>query len=1389
MSYSGYNGSLGYNSYKNSRNQKCCCPSKGDGQGTKGTKGDKGPKGVKGEQGIKGQKGEKGQMEDLSGNCFSNYIYWDTNTIPNEWKVGGTTGDFQRVHIGCDAGTTGQGEDSIAIGHRTATTNQSANCVAIGVDSGNNNQGEDAVAIGNRAGQSNQTGNAIAIGVKAGNDSQGLSAIAIGDSAGEKAQRARAIAIGDSAGATDQSNNAIAIGSSAGSKQQAGCIAIGPESGVAPTGTYTIAIGGKATGQSSGQSAIAIGTGAGSTNQTSNAIAIGSSAGSQTQGGNAIAIGERAGNVRQLKHAIAIGTRAGEKNQQDGTTAVGYYAGNDTQSRSATAIGFQAGEKMQSEQSVSVGYFAGNDNQKENTVSVGVGAGYTRQNENSVAIGPIAGAIDQSANSVAVGYAAGYNQKSDCIAIGRVAGFGPSALDPQNDNTIVLNATGGPLNSVIANGPGFYAAPIRQKSHPYLLNYDAKTEKEITFFTNPNYIVQQNNPPKNAHLFLRNNIISSDPKRQNPPDFFLTGDVSTGDVSGTLIDLSGNLNITGDWSNPKKSTDVSGLVWDYDPSGNIAIGDYAGVYEQNGEYINGQDGSGVAIGFHAGQKQGSHSIAIGCFAGEDQSANTIILNATGQSQTTMGDASGGFYVKPVRQKSQINALYYDTSNGEITYNVSGGGTTLPSGTTRSEYLYWDTSSDSWEVDGDQIHIGTSAGVNQGSNSIAIGKNAGASQPSSNSIAIGENAGENQGDTPYFGVSDMIAIGGYAGLMQGLGCVALGGQAGRHQTAQDIAIGLRAGENQGGTTNNAIGRGGNNIAIGCRSGNTQNKTCIAIGFDSGVKQGDNCISIGWRAGASYPDAIQQANNSIILNATGNFYNAANSGFFVKPITNGPQTYALYYNNTTGEITYDVSGAIPSGTSGTKSQYLSWDGNDWVARTDGTVAIGDNAEAISHGISIGLSAGSSQDTGCTRCISIGSYAGQKAQNDDNIAIGLNAGRYAGNSSISNGGNIAIGYEAGINSGKDYITSGPHSNIAIGFNAGSTQQTQFGIAIGHQAGDTQDKSSIAIGTNAGRSSETNAIAIGNTAGYESQNSNAIAIGNTAGYESQSQYAIAVGRGAGQTSQGQYSIAIGDGAGFKNQGENSIAIGRDAGRGSDNQDQSANTIIISNYNFGNDANGQTANYGNQIIINASGNDPQGEIRTGPNPGFFVKPVSEIIPEKANSLFYNNETSEIFQAPAGSMFGTITNIGTDYGNVASIASEDASGNLSIEQSSQTFKLIFTNTSGTQQPIQFQADLIKAKALTTGATISGDYDKNSSTSQVDYNSTVELFSLEENVNSSVNTDYLITYFITFNTNNYLVSIIKRSATGFKIKVSEINMPSGDELEFYKAELVFRGLST
>jgi hypothetical protein len=139
---------------------------------------------------------------------------------------------------------------------------------------------------------------------------------------------------------------------------------------------------------------------------------------------------------------------------------------------------------------------------------------------------------------------------------------------------------------------------------------------------------------------------------------------------------------------------------------------------------------------------------------QDASANQIILNADpGNNEITYKtDGSPGFYVAPIRLESQTHALYYDTATKEITYDASS--TPLPSGTTFSEYLYWDNTSNSWEIDGDKVHIGSDAGKQQSDGSIAIGKNAGSNQTLS--IAIGKEAGMNgQG-------LDSVAIGNLAG---------------------------------------------------------------------------------------------------------------------------------------------------------------------------------------------------------------------------------------------------------------------------------------------------------------------------------------------------------------------------------------------------------------------------------------------------------------------------------------------------------------------------------------------------------------------------------------------------------------------------------------------------
>jgi len=164
------------------------------------------------------------------------------------------------------------------------------------------------------------------------------------------------------------------------------------------------------------------------------------------------------------------------------------------------------------------------------------------------------------------------------------------------------------------------------------------------------------------------------------------------------------------------------------------------------------------------------------------------------------------------------------------------------------------------------------------------------------------------------------------------------------------------------------------------------------------------------------------------------------------------------------------------------------------------------------------------------------------------------------------IAIGFEAG------YINQEDTGTIAIGSQAGQTDQYAFSIAIGSESGHTnqstcaiaigpaagyqyQNQYSIAMGYQAGyQNQKTDSIAIGTSAGFKNQNKNSIAIGVNAGLSDQSANSIAIGASAGDISQNEYSIAIGSSAGQTNQKHFSIAIGVNAGL----TDQSGNSIAI---------------------------------------------------------------------------------------------------------------------------------------------------------------------------------------------------------------------------------------
>ena len=113
----------------------------------------------------------------------------------------------------------------------------------------------------------------------------------------------------------------------------------------------------------------------------------------------------------------------------------------------------------------------------------------------------------------------------------------------------------------------------------------------------------------------------------------------------------------------------------------ISIGTGAGITNQGT--------NSIAIGENSGNSnQGTNSIAIGTNAGDtSQANNTIILNA--QSSTSLNTTSSdSLYIKPIRNNTSSNFLYYNNTSGEITHSTPTTITTsaLPTQTNEIGYI-------------------------------------------------------------------------------------------------------------------------------------------------------------------------------------------------------------------------------------------------------------------------------------------------------------------------------------------------------------------------------------------------------------------------------------------------------------------------------------------------------------------------------------------------------------------------------------------------------------------------------------------------------------------------------------------------------------------------------
>ena len=374
------------------------------------------------------------------------------------------------IALGYLAGQTDQTPTSVAIGSQAGNNAQNVGAVGIGYKAGNASQGLGAVALGYQSGQNTQGGNAIAIGEMAGQATQGGLGIAIGYTSGQTTQGTKAIAIGYQSGFTTQGTSAIAIGDTAGNVEQSiECIAIGKNAGAGASVTATYVSGGV-----SGDPITMV------VDDTTGIIP-----GMRITGtGFTYTLLEQQQKVLSVDNATTItidaianngtpsGTLTFKSAQEFYSIAIGSSAGLTSQNAGAVALGYQAGMTAQMG-AVAVGSRAGEVTQGNGGVAVGVDSGRTNQGLHGIAIGKFAGNSNQSQKGIAIGYQTGETSQGEyAIAIGERAGE-----TNQHANTIILNASTSPLNSVQTDQ--FIVKPVRSSAGTTHLQYNSSTG-EIT---------------------------------------------------------------------------------------------------------------------------------------------------------------------------------------------------------------------------------------------------------------------------------------------------------------------------------------------------------------------------------------------------------------------------------------------------------------------------------------------------------------------------------------------------------------------------------------------------------------------------------------------------------------------------------------------------------------------------------------------------------------------------------------------------------------------------------------------------------------------------------------------------------------------------------------------
>jgi hypothetical protein len=477
------------------------------------------------------------------------------------------------------------------------------------------------------------------------------------------------------------------------------------------------------------------------------------------------------------------------------------------------------------------------------------------------------------------------------------------------------------------------------------------------------------------------------------------------------------------------------------------------------------------------------------------------------SNLTLGDVSN------VRINGGVNGYFLQTDgNGLLNWAAAGGGGNGSPGGSNTQIQYNDNGTFGGnagftfnEVTGQMSVIDIVAGNAGISGTISAGTmSTGNIQVTANVLAQNINSNANVIGTNFtangnIGVSGNISVTGnvsannatVSNLTLNSNVVHLGANAGSNSGPFTIAVGAGAGDNNQGFGAIAIGVGaavaGNgqySIAIGADAGlGVQGNSAIAIGTAAGLRgQSDYVIAIGANAGYDGPSNAQ-ANNTIVLNATGaNLVgNAFANAFYVKPVRNANTANVMFYNPTTGEISYDTFVA-------NTANYANFAN---VSNIANSVAVA-NVSGIGNIATINLNG------------NVNTFLNGNGGWTQPTVSTANFANFAGNVVTASQPNItSLGTLTALNLNSNFVKLGSNT-VASSFYgvalAGNANANAYGIAIGYRTFAGQE--AVAIGPDATSAGTTPSIAIGKEANAIGQES--IAIGYQAGGNSLNGIAI---------------------------------------------------------------------------------------------------------------------------------------------------------------------------------------------------------------------------------------------------------------------------------------------